>query len=152
MHLRGAYSLASSVNYISTVSTRSLMSAGFWNYLREDITFSLFERCPLKLELEKYDVESDESNLHSITFILARLINSCFHKQLGEEDWRRFNWQISEWLAKLAETSRPYAELAPTDQTLPLVWFLEDHHGKPSRSTSATNANYVQRRPYTTFL
>lgn len=134
MHLRGAYSLASSVEYISAISTRSLMSAGFWNYLREDITFSLFERCPLKLQLDKFEIESEESNLHSISFILAKLINSCFDKQLEEADWRMFNGLLSSWLEKLPATSRPYAESAPVDQTLPQIWFMEDHHGRFSSS------------------
>ncbi|KAH0495902.1 hypothetical protein TgHK011_009427 [Trichoderma gracile] len=80
-HLRGAYSLASCEASIAGSSPDSLLAAGFWNYLREDITFSLFEGCPLKMDVTESAAPSladgHDQQLHSISLILA-----CRHGEL----------------------------------------------------------------------
>ncbi|TLS30620.1 hypothetical protein PpBr36_03828 [Pyricularia pennisetigena] len=92
-HLRGAYSLAVSRTPLlreDDLSGRGgLRGAGFWNYLREDITFSLFQRCPLKVGLEQVelfvwrgdDVDGDHGYLNAVTLILGRIINECFGRE-----------------------------------------------------------------------
>ncbi|KAM0236062.1 hypothetical protein ACHAPO_005286 [Fusarium lateritium] len=79
MHLRGAYSMASIHDVLSGNLRAGLLGAGFWNYLREDITFSLFENCPLKMNLDNTPLiihhESDQDYLNSITLILAAILH-----------------------------------------------------------------------------
>ncbi|KAI9155618.1 Kanamycin B dioxygenase [Paramyrothecium foliicola] len=52
LHLRGAYSMAATPSMLSETAGEGLLEVGFWNYLREDITFSLHEVCPLKIRLD----------------------------------------------------------------------------------------------------
>ena len=73
-HLQGAFSLASRHSYVADASGNGLLAAGFWNYLREDITFSLFETCPLKMDLNRMVAPNfalGESHLHSVSLILG---------------------------------------------------------------------------------
>ncbi len=101
-HLRGAYSLATfpfqnhEGSIPTTLLSRGLFAAGFWNYLREDITFSLFRRCPLKIDLDLLISpfssvlspsdnmpSEDEDYLNAISLILGRIINAAFVPSSG---------------------------------------------------------------------
>ncbi|KAI7778756.1 phytanoyl- dioxygenase [Diaporthe eres] len=91
MHLRGAYSLAAYRSPLIDYLGSGLRTAGFWNYLREDITFSLFQRCPLKIDLDQMPLPSehdtDQSYLNTVSLILGRIINACFSGTITEEAW-----------------------------------------------------------------
>ncbi|KAM0602616.1 hypothetical protein ACHAQG_008205 [Verticillium nonalfalfae] len=62
---------------------RTLSSAGFWNYLREDITYSLFEEQPLKMDLENIPMPTlqleDHDHLNAISLVLGRILNAHFN-------------------------------------------------------------------------
>lgn len=62
------------------LSGRGLLPAGFWNYLREDITYSLIYKCPLKVDFEVYSdqPETDEEHANHMTLLLAKIINSYY--------------------------------------------------------------------------
>ncbi|KAF7538201.1 hypothetical protein G7054_g3196 [Neopestalotiopsis clavispora] len=81
-HLRGAYSLASHPGLIENRTSDVLHQAGFWNYLREDITFSLFEGCPLKMNLSlpftSLVIAATRSPLDSISLLLGQIINAVY--------------------------------------------------------------------------
>ncbi|KXJ94714.1 hypothetical protein Micbo1qcDRAFT_202540 [Microdochium bolleyi] len=85
-HLRGAYSLASQPHggfEQRHLTTGRLLIQGFWNYLREDITFSLFGECPLKIDLASTYIPpsatgSDHDHLNNISTILGNIINGIF--------------------------------------------------------------------------
>ncbi|KAK2475442.1 hypothetical protein H9L39_13035 [Fusarium oxysporum f. sp. albedinis] len=107
MHLRGAYSMASLHDVLSGIPQAGLLGAGFWNYLREDITFSLFEECPLKMNLESTPLmiqhTSDQDYLNSITLILGKIINMSFKQ---DTDGREIT----------------------TSHLFPAIWFLQPCH------------------------
>ncbi|KAJ4257537.1 hypothetical protein NW762_008661 [Fusarium torreyae] len=101
MHLRGAYSMASLHDVLSGNLQAGLLGAGFWNYLREDITFSLFQECPLKMNLEDTPLinhhHSDQDYLNSITLILGKIINMSFCNDAEEMRWNLVIDSLKSW-------------------------------------------------------
>lgn len=61
--------------------TTDLLSAGFWNYLREDITVALIEKRCLMIELSAQNLphaaEEEDDFPNHITFLLGKVINRC---------------------------------------------------------------------------
>ncbi|KAJ9494375.1 hypothetical protein H2202_010158 [Exophiala xenobiotica] len=105
-HLFGAFSLIPLLS--SALPSEQLLRAGLWNYLREDITFSLINECPLKIELGEVNVEPrrDDDYASQITLLLGRLINAAFAKeQLTVE---RLRQAVSHWYSTCP--FRPYHE------------------------------------------
>src|SRR3954469_26057320 len=77
-HLQGCYSLlASREIYLTT----DLLSAGYWNYLREDITVALIEKRSLMITLSGQNAPPEPTDdpdfANSITFLLGKIINRC---------------------------------------------------------------------------
>ncbi|KAM0343430.1 hypothetical protein ACHAPU_008611 [Fusarium lateritium] len=135
MHLRGAYSMASLHDVLSGTLQAGLLGAGFWNYLREDITFSLFEECPLKMNLESTPLitqhDSDQEFLNSITLILGKIINTVFgrdpdHVQLGS-----LAESLRAWRDACPDHMKPFSRLddiTGTSHHFPAIWFLQPCH------------------------
>lgn len=77
-HLFGASTLLPSIP--PSIADHSLLASGFWNYLREDITYSLIHECPLKINVESFSgismTRDDFAN--AMTLFLARAINLHF--------------------------------------------------------------------------
>lgn len=91
-HLFGASAL---VPPMPRLTDHSLLASGFWNYLREDITYSLFQECPLKIQIEQVFVQAvaDDEFANSITLLLGRTVNAFFGQEpidmLPEiDEWR----------------------------------------------------------------
>ena len=91
-HLFGASTL---VPPIPLLTDHSLLASGFWNYLREDITYSLIHECPLKIEIEQVFVQAfaDDEFANSITLTLGRTVNAFFGQEFGDllpevHEWR----------------------------------------------------------------
>jgi hypothetical protein len=92
-HLFGASTLVPS---LPSLADHSLLTSGFWNYLREDISYSLFSDCPLKVSMDQVcllEAHDDEFANH-MTLLLARTVNVFYGKD--EDDvlpeihaWRR---------------------------------------------------------------
>lgn len=62
---------------------KSLLASGFWNYLREDITYSLIHRCPLKIKTKQpsRDMINTGNVANAMTLFLAHAINLLFNEQ-----------------------------------------------------------------------
>ncbi len=111
-HLSGAHALASSCSVDMRHS--SLMRAGFYNYLREDITYSLINRCLLKLDrrsitspqLPSLGAADDEEQLNIASVFLAQVINEVFDP---ERDKRMLpSKEFRNWRSSLPEQFAPY--------------------------------------------
>ncbi|KAH7241109.1 uncharacterized protein BKA55DRAFT_517960 [Fusarium redolens] len=115
MHLRGAYSMASLHDVLSGIPQAGLLGAGFWNYLREDITFSLFEECPLKMNLESTPLiiqhSSDQDYLNSITLILGKIINMSFKQDTDGLQWDYVKEDLKCWRNSCPRHTKPYSRL-----------------------------------------
>lgn len=89
------------------------MRAGFWNYLREDITVALMEKRNLMIELNDrqpplLDEEDDFAN--HISYILGRVINRCLHKggvALEGVEWQALKEELDSWKASLPSSFEP---------------------------------------------
>ncbi|KAM0259643.1 hypothetical protein ACHAQJ_003222 [Trichoderma viride] len=134
-HLQGAYSLASCEDSIAGSPSESLLAAGFWNYLREDITFSLFEGCPLKMDVAVAAapaLTSGQHQLHSISLILGQIINKAFSYQISGLEWQRLVFMVQTWLDELPLNVKPFSRsrsvTSSTAGELPYFWFLQDFH------------------------
>lgn len=115
---------------------QSLLAAGFWNYLREDITFSLFERCPLKMDLDAIpppaNIMSDQAYLNMISLILGKIINGTFSSSALEGGWLGRLDSVQAWRTTLPQTFEPYSRASdpPISQGLPTIRMLGHHHSK----------------------
>ncbi|TEA13803.1 hypothetical protein C8034_v004168 [Colletotrichum sidae] len=132
-HLRGAYSLAAYRNPVTDHQASGFRAAGFWNYLREDITFSLFQRCPLKMDLEQVPPptrhDTDQGYLNTVSLILGRVINACFAGPVTTEEWRLLLGMLRDWMSHLPARFLPYSrEDRGLSLALPSVWMLQDCH------------------------
>ncbi|KAJ6438133.1 calcineurin-like phosphoesterase [Purpureocillium lavendulum] len=128
-HLQGAYSLASRRGLLNDASNL-LFTAGFWNYLREDITFSLFEGCTLKMDVSGVGPlnTGQPGHLHDMSLILGRLINATFERPIAGEEWTELAETTAAWYKTLAPAQKPFARIAGAGGDLAKVWFLEDSH------------------------
>ncbi|KAG7053928.1 phytanoyl- dioxygenase [Colletotrichum scovillei] len=137
-HLQGAYSLAAYHTPQTDAFGSSLRAAGFWNYLREDITFSLFRRCPLKIDLAQVPLalpatgpRTDQDYLNAITLILGRIINMCFvgSGSVTKESWSSLSHLLREWRTSLPSRFEPFSTVdRGLGLALPSIWLLRDHH------------------------
>ncbi|KAL7921002.1 hypothetical protein ACQKWADRAFT_321710 [Trichoderma austrokoningii] len=134
-HLQGAYSLATCEDSIAASPPGSLLAAGFWNYLREDITFSLFEGCPLKMDVTMASapgLTGNQDQLHSIALILGQVINKAFAFRISAFDWGILVSMVKTWLEKVPSNIQPFSKsqhVAPSAVgELPHFWFLQDFH------------------------
>ncbi|KAJ4011345.1 hypothetical protein NW752_007118 [Fusarium irregulare] len=133
MHLRGAYSMASVHDVLSGNLRAGLFGAGFWNYLREDITFSLFENCPLKMNLDSTPLstqhESDEDYLNSVTLILGKSINIMYSQDADVLRWEHITESLKEWRNACRVHMKPFSRESTSSHLFPLIWFLQPCHG-----------------------
>ncbi|KAI1269546.1 hypothetical protein F5Y18DRAFT_414509 [Xylariaceae sp. FL1019] len=135
-HLQGAFSLASELRTISSSAPEQLLWSGFWNYLREDITFSLFTDCRLKIELDAIDNTpsplTDRDQLNEISLILGQIINATVGDAVRDTDcdlWESLLASLERWQANLPRHIAPFSR-APvaTLSRLPTVQMLADCH------------------------
>ncbi|KAF6830117.1 phytanoyl- dioxygenase [Colletotrichum plurivorum] len=132
-HLRGAYSLAAYRSPLVDYLGSGLRTAGFWNYLREDITFSLFERCPLKIDLKQMPLptnrNTDHSYLNTVSLILGQIVNECFTISVSETAWEFLFCTLHNWFDSLPSRFRPFSkEERGLGLALPSIWMLQDCH------------------------
>ena len=131
-HLSGAYALATGGS--PDIGKPSLWRAGFFNYLREDITFSLINRCPLKIDLSSIAIPDvavdDEDQLNVAALYLASAINLVFDGD-GSGTYTISKTQgFWRWRASLPTQFTPYIE-EPSGEvlhTLPSIRMLRDCH------------------------
>jgi hypothetical protein len=116
-HLFGAWSLLP--NPMPVFSDKSLKAAGFWNFLRKDITYALIHECPLKLRLERASSQpiTDDDIANSMTLLLGRAINVVFG---GHED--DVLPEIMEWRGTLSK--QPFSRI--DDRPFPTIRMIQD--------------------------
>ncbi|KAH0839275.1 C6 transcription factor [Fonsecaea pedrosoi] len=121
-HLFGAFSLIPSLS--CSLPEEPLLRAGLWNYLREDITFSLINRCPLKIEVGAIDIElhRDDNYANQITILLARVINAVFAG--GSDLLVGLQSAVSAWNSSIP--FKPYHE--SHQGVFPKIQMFEDCH------------------------
>lgn len=136
-HLWGVYSMASHQGFLTGPLPRDLLAAGFWNYLREDITFSLFETCSLKMSLREVSLpaahDTDEDYLNTASLILGKIINVAFDQVTNVGECESMLYMVREFIAVLPSRAYPYSmgtEGAGAGFHFPAIRFLRPCHGK----------------------
>ncbi|KAI0542090.1 hypothetical protein GGR58DRAFT_335664 [Xylaria digitata] len=134
-HLKGAFSLASQLQDLLGHPSGGLRLSGFWNYLREDITFSLFGDCPLKIDLDYIprlrNISSDQDQLNAISLVLGRIINAMIRSTAGMtgESWETMLTDVKDWLSVLPTHFKPFSRAKlPSLAKLPTVHMLKPCH------------------------
>lgn len=131
-HLSGAHAIASCQDL--DLQTSSLYRAGFFNFLREDITFALVNQCPLKIDSEKlkgtYTPLTDEDQLNVVTLILGQAINASFGDDRPTLRMEVAH-QLGQWKQKLPSHFQPTHDSYIEKMVLsifPLMYMLHDSH------------------------
>lgn len=134
-HLHGSYSLLAS-HHLNV--TTGLFGAGFWNYLREDITVALIEKRSLIIDLSAYvyldqTLESEDFPAR-ITFLLGKIINRCLAKDavaLDIMEWETLKTELENWMVSLSESFEPIL-MTPglmESSSFPCLWTIKGWHG-----------------------
>ena len=136
-HLQGSYSLLASQHLDIK---RDLLGAGFWNYLREDITVALIEKRSLMIDLSSYvhlpeTLESDDFPAQ-ITFLLGMIINRCLAKDavaLDIVEWETLKRELDDWMVSLPESFEPVLTTPGLKESssFPCLWTTKGWHGTP---------------------
>jgi len=114
-----------------------LMRAGFWNYLREDITVALMEKRNLMIELNDQQLpllNGEEDSANYISYILGKVINSCLHKDgepLGQREWDSLEKELDSWKTSLPSSFEPVITprlYGDGDSRFPSVWNTSKWH------------------------
>ncbi|KAH8655394.1 hypothetical protein BX600DRAFT_68389 [Xylariales sp. PMI_506] len=148
-HLLGAFSFSTAVDVDLLVW--DLSQAGYWNYLREEVSIGLFSRRPVRIgkEFIKFrDVitqtsTSDDTRSNLITYILARTINYYIaHTSLPPDTdqnyssyrdahiatWSELEADLTLWNANLPSTFDPYSTAPKPGNLFPSEWMLQRWH------------------------
>lgn len=143
-HLHGSYSLLASHHLIITTD---LFGAGFWNYLREDITVALIEKRGLMIDLSAYvhlaeKLEPDDFPAR-VTLLLGKIINRCLVKDavaLDIVEWETLKRELEEWMVSLPKAYEPILT-APElmgSSSFPCLWTIKDWHSTHHSASGET--------------
>lgn len=129
--------MASHQGLLAGALPRDLLAAGFWNYLREDISFSLFERCPLKMRLHEVPIgmsyDDDPDYLNAASLILGKIINIAFDHLPSPEECDFMLSMVRSFKLSLPTRIEPYStgsEACATGFKFAAVRFLRPCHGR----------------------
>ncbi|TAQ89044.1 hypothetical protein B7494_g2634 [Chlorociboria aeruginascens] len=146
-HLLGAYSFLNTIHV--DLSTWNLAQAGFWNYLREEITIGLASIQPVRIgkdfshlrDMITCETIGDDMRANLITYILARLVNlySAFnearikgdgHHWIDEHyaDWTDLRADLTLWTENLPATFQAFSTAPKTGNIFPSEWLLKPWH------------------------
>lgn len=114
-----------------------LLSAGFWNYLREDITVALIEKRSLMIELSQEHlpptVEGEDDLANRITYLLGKVINRCLNQDaspLEQHEWHSLGDELDTWRASLPASFEPIGTPGLYGQSnFPCLWTVSGWHG-----------------------
>lgn len=117
-HLFGASTLAPA---IPDFEDRSLRAAGFWNFLREDISYALMHECPLKVRVGRASGQptDDDDAVNIATLLLGRAINVAFG---GHQD--DVLPELDHWQQNFS--SQPFSRI--NDRPFPTIRMTRDGH------------------------
>ena len=135
-HLSGAFSFAAARSI--DLERWGLVQAGFWNYVREDITVALELRRPMRMQIDvraalpggMTGLPHDHANI--VTYILAKVIGFCWGNERHEEnfnDWHFLEEELTHFRTQLPPSFSPYS-LAPKpgNGSFPSLWMLRPYH------------------------
>lgn len=132
-HLSGAYAFADAHPLDS--ATPSLWRAGYFNFLREDITFSLMNQCALKIDPAKldsvYQPITDEDHVNLATLILGQAVNACFSNAQAVAARNVVASRLESWHQSLPPQIQPYHDTTSdhsNPSTFPTIRMLHDSH------------------------
>lgn len=131
-HLFGAYAVISK----QTVQSfgHDLLQDGFWNYLREDITYALTRKCCLKMRVEESLIQTthgvDEDFANTISIILAKFINAAFDGSSWTDVLsRKFTDELDAFRDQLPSHIWPYTRAERPASVFPAIRHFRDCHG-----------------------
>ena len=132
-HLFGAYAVISK----QTVQGfgHDLLQDGFWNYLREDITYALTGKCCLKMRVEEGLVQPahgvDEDFANTISIILAKIVNATFDgSNWTDQLSRKLTAEVDAWKDQLPSHILPYIRTERSSSIFPAIRHFRDCHGR----------------------
>ncbi|KAB8078773.1 hypothetical protein BDV29DRAFT_165749 [Aspergillus leporis] len=132
-HLQGSYSLLASR---PAALETELLSAGFWNYLREDITVALIEKRSLMIELSHEHlppaVRGEDDLANRITYLLGKVINRCLDRDaspLEQYEWESYKDDLGKWRASLPASFEPICTPGLHGESkFPCLWTVSGWH------------------------
>ncbi|KAH6654921.1 hypothetical protein BKA67DRAFT_566634 [Truncatella angustata] len=148
-HLSGAYSFSTAVAI--DFSTWDLSQAGFWNYMREEITVGLASSRNRMVRIGKdfrqlRDMMTskgigDDMRANLITYILAEALNlyCAFEEYEDAEEqpergddlnttWKRLSSDLEQWTENLPATFQPYSTAPKPGNVFPSAWMQRPWH------------------------
>lgn len=140
-HLRGSRSV---LDNQPEIMNAGLLSAGFWNYLREDITVALIQKRSLMMDLSTEDLplilDGDDALANRITYLLGKIINRCLRQDgvaLDQSEWEYMVHEIESWKSTLPPSFDPIRTAdSQRESKFPALWTISTWHGmqNPSRT------------------
>jgi hypothetical protein len=118
-HLFGASTLLPPT---PVLTDHSLLAGCFWNYLREDITYSLIHECPLKVHIDQVvgnvRLRHPDEYANAMTLLLGRAVNVAFGRQIDNV--------LSELANRWDERPQPFSRI--DDRPFPSIRMTQDAH------------------------
>ena len=125
------------------LSAWGLAQAGFWNYLREDITVALECRRPLHINIPVdgptplIASKTDEAYSNVVSYLLAKVINFCFQpikdnrmSRWGTEvQWHTLTAELENWDSDLPPSFEITSTACKPGNVFPSLWMLRPCHG-----------------------
>ena len=133
------------------LSTWNLAQAGFWNYLREEITIGMASNRSVRIgkgfthlrDMITCDTIGDDMRANLITYILARLLNLyfTFTEASVEGDgghwtdehfatWMDLRADLTLWNEHLPAAFQPFSTAPKPGNIFTSEWMLKPWHGK----------------------
>lgn len=146
-HLQGCYSLLASRHIHLTTD---LLSAGYWNYLREDITVALIEQRGLMITLSDQNAPSEPTEdadfANHITFLLGKIINRCLSvdsQALTPFEWEAMKSDLDKWKSSLPSSfdTIQTPELGK-QRNFPSIWAIRSWHGENTQPMFPSASNF----------
>lgn len=104
----------------------SLLASGFWNYLREDITYSLIHKCPLKVNIGRSadGVITANNVANAMALLTARAINLYFGHEQNQLDFQALRDDVATFWN--ANQPRPFVSRYDSEEDFPCIKLLTD--------------------------
>lgn len=134
-HLRGSRSV---LDNQPEIMNAGLLTAGFWNYLREDITVALIQKRSLMMDLSTEDLplvlDGDDAFANRITYILGKIINYCLREDgtpLERNEWENMMHEVESWKSILPASFNSISTAGPNEGSqFPYLWSTNAWHSK----------------------
>lgn len=131
-HLSGAYAMSAAAS--PEMDRPNLWKAGFFNYLREDITFSLMNCKALKIDLTNTQVPDaaldDEDQLNTAALYAAEAVNLRFGPLQSQGTTEVLEERFERWRSTLPDQFRPFydSSVEVADDIFPTIRLLRECH------------------------